>query len=171
MLIVCANFSLTISFNFFFVIVYFIQIVRLFYADVKATEQPRVDGSPNPEFIRENNLKAVSYPVGILDSLFPVYKQKNGGHQKTPSLLSTEELLKCYNEKAIGMGMGDTCYPNFLPFTMDEFERHLYIYYFNGLNPSPRIHMKFISRSAYPVQGDNFLCFLNSKLCEATQGV
>ena len=55
------------------------------------------------------------------------------------------------------MGMGDTCYPYFVIFMMDEFERHLYIYYFNYLNPSQRIHMKFKSSSYDPVQGNNFL--------------
>ena len=53
--------------------------------------------------------------------------------------------------------MGDTCYPNFVPFTMDEFERHLYLYHFNGLNLSPRIHMNIKSTIADPVQGNNFL--------------
>ena len=55
------------------------------------------------------------------------------------------------------MGRGDTCYPIFLLFTMDEFERHLYLYYFNGLNPSPRIKKKFKSIIVYPVKGNNFL--------------
>ena len=53
--------------------------------------------------------------------------------------------------------MGDTCYPNFMPFTMDEFERHLYMYYINGLNPYPGIGTKFKSRSADTVQGNYFL--------------
>ena len=33
------------------------------------------------------------------------------------------------------MGMGDTCYLKFAPMTVDELEEHLYLYYFNGLNP------------------------------------
>ena len=82
-----------------------------------------MDGSPNPEFIRENDLKEILHPVEFLDALFSVYKQKNDGHQKTPSLLSTEDFLEFSNEKVIGMDMGDTCYPNFVPFTMDEFEQ------------------------------------------------
>ena len=115
-----------------------------------------MDGSPNPEFIRKNNLKAISHPVEFVDALFCVYKQKNIGHQKTPSLLSTEDFLKWSNEKAIDMWMGDTCYPNFVPFIMDLFEHHLYLYYSNGINPYPRIQMKFKSSSADPVQGNDF---------------
>ena len=55
------------------------------------------------------------------------------------------------------MGMGDTCYTNFLHFTVDKFERNVYYYYFNDLNPSLDIHMKLKSRSADPVQGSNIL--------------
>ena len=42
--------------------------------DGKASDQPSVDGSPNPEFIRENNLKVILHPVEFVDALFPVYK-------------------------------------------------------------------------------------------------
>ena len=62
-----------------------------------------------------------------------------------------------FKQKAIDLGMGDTCYSNFVLFVMGEFERHLYLYYFNGLNPSPRIHINFKSISADPVQGNYFL--------------
>ena len=59
------------------------------------------------------------------------------------------------------MGMGDTLYPNFVPFTMDEFDRNLYFYYFNDLKSPPRIHMNFNSSSADTVQVNEFLykCF------------
>ena len=55
------------------------------------------------------------------------------------------------------MGMDDKSYPNSVSFTMEKFEHNLYIYYFNGLNLSPRIHMNFKSSSSDPVQGNNFL--------------
>ena len=94
-----------------------------------ATDQPRVYGSPNPEFIREKSLKAIYHLVRFLDALFPVYKQKKGGLWKKPSLIYTEDMLKWSNEKYIDMGMGNTCYPIFLPLTKDEFERHVYLFY------------------------------------------
>ena len=55
------------------------------------------------------------------------------------------------------MGVGDTCYPSFMPLTMDEFESHLYFYYFNGLNLSLMINMNSKYSSADTVQGNNFL--------------
>ena len=57
----------------------------------------------------------------------------------------------------IDLEMGDTFYPDFVPFTMDEFGRNLYLYYWNGLNPFPRIETKFNTSSAAPLQGKNFL--------------
>ena len=96
-------------------------------------DQPIVTVSPHQVFIWENDFKPTSHPVKILDTLFPVYKKNNGGRRNTPSLISTEELMECSNEKDIYTGMGDTFYTNFVLFTMDEFKCHLYLYYFNGL--------------------------------------
>ena len=68
--------------------------------------------------------------------------------------------------------MGDIFYPNSEPVTVGAFERHLYLYHFNGLNPYPRIETKFDSRGYDPVQGKNFLYkFLWIQCCEATQKV
>ena len=75
----------------------------------------------------------------------------------TPSLLYTEDLLKWSNEKAIDLGVDDTLYPNFVPFKMNEFDRHLYMSYFSDLKPSLRIDMNFNPSSAEPVQGNDFL--------------
>ena len=119
MLIVSAKFIPKISINFFF--------ITVFNVYGKATYQPHVSGSPNPYLMIENNLKEFSRPVKFVDAIFPVYKQKNSGIQKTPSLISTEDFMKWSNEKEIDMGVVDTCYPNFLQSSMDDFERHLYL--------------------------------------------
>ena len=55
------------------------------------------------------------------------------------------------------MGVGDTCYPCFVSLTMDEFESHLYIYYFNGLKPSPMINMNSKHSNDDTVQGRDIL--------------
>ena len=57
-----------------------------------------MNGSPNPELIRENILKLISHQVECLDVLFPVYNQNKGGFLKTPSLLSTKDLLRWSNK-------------------------------------------------------------------------
>ena len=62
LLLICANFSLNV-FDFF---LYF----RLFYTYGKATDQPHVNGSPNPEFIHKKNLKPTLHPVEFVDAIF-----------------------------------------------------------------------------------------------------
>ena len=47
------------SHNFF----YFIICYPLFYTNVKAMDHLRVENSPNPVFMWENNLKTILYPV------------------------------------------------------------------------------------------------------------
>ena len=56
-----------------------------------------MDGSPNPEFIRENDLKEILHPVEFLDALFPVYNQEKSGCQNTPSLIYIDDFLKWSN--------------------------------------------------------------------------
>ena len=57
----------------------------------------------------------------------------------------------------MNLGMGYTCYPNYVPSAMDEFERNLYLFYWNGLNPSPRIEIKHNPRIDDYVQGNDLL--------------
>ena len=116
-----------------------------------------MDGNPNTLFIQEKNLKPILHPVGFLDALFPVYNKKNGKLQKAHYFISTKDFMKWLNKTAIELGMGNAFYPNFVPFMMDNFERNLYLYYFNWLNPSPRIEMKLKSNSSDTVQGNDFL--------------
>ena len=86
-----------------------------------------MNGSPNKGFIRENILNPNYHPVKYVDSIFPVYNKKKGGSLNTPSILSTEDLMKWSNEKWINLGVGDMFYPNYVPFMMYQFERNLYL--------------------------------------------
>ena len=104
------------SYNFFDLIL----CCNLFYTDGKAKDKTCINCSPNAVFIREINLEPTSYPVEFLDALFPVYNQKKVGRQNTPSIIYNEDFMKWSNEEVIELGMGDTCNPNFVPFTMDE---------------------------------------------------
>ena len=53
--------------------------------------------------------------------------------------------------------MGYNWYTNFVPFTMDEFEQHLYLYYLNNISQSSRRAMEYNPISADSVQGNDFL--------------
>ena len=63
LLLVCANFSVS-DFDFFSF------CCCLFYKYGKATDQPRVNRSPNPVLMHKNNLKPTLHPVEFLDTLF-----------------------------------------------------------------------------------------------------
>ena len=82
----------------------FIFYFCLFCTYNKATDQPHANGIPNPAFIREKKLKPTSNPVKFVDALYPVYKRKYGGRQNTPSLISSEDLVKWSNEKLLIWG-------------------------------------------------------------------
>ena len=60
-------------------------------------------------FHKREQLEGVFATGIIYRRSFSCLQGKKGGSQKTPSILYTEDLLKWYNEKAIDMGMGDTC--------------------------------------------------------------
>ena len=54
-------------------------------------------------------------------------------------------------------GKGGTLYPHYNPFTVDEVMKHIGIYIWNGLSPSPQIDMKFQSSQISEVNGFDFL--------------
>ena len=94
LLLVCENFSLKISFNTFFIFVYV-------YTGGKSNDQPLVNGSLNLELIEENILKPTSRPVEFMDAIFTLYQKKNGRRQKTPLLLSTEDMTRWKMKKKL----------------------------------------------------------------------
>jgi len=60
--------------------------------------------------------------------------------------------------RAILMNAGSKhFYPSWKPFDIDEYNRFIALYIFQGLNPSPRISMKFNSQVEDPLQGSD-LC-------------
>ena len=83
-----------------------------------------------------------SHPYDWLDAMITTYKHL---HKKTttPHELSIKNLCTWSNEKAKLMLM-DTAvkYPTFTEFTPQEFEQYLYLFFWNGLNPSPKIEWK-----------------------------
>ncbi len=54
-------------------------------------------------------------------------------------------------------GQRGYAYPDWAPFTVEEIERHVGIYFLNGLSPSPQLEMKFSNQYEDPVNGSD-LC-------------
>ena len=92
-----------------------------------------------------------------LDAILPTYKYL---HKKTttPHELSIEKLCTCSNKKAKLMLMGTAVkYHTFTAFTPQEFEQYFYIFFWNGLNPSPQIEWKLQSEDMDPTHSSAFL--------------
>jgi hypothetical protein len=122
------------------------------------TDNVRVQGEPRQTFIRNSGLNVNSHPVEWMDAFLPVYDKKSRDPNMTPYHLSVDQLCKWSNEKAMLMQMGTKSrYPEFKPFTTEEFERWLYLFFFNGLNPSPQMEWKLRPEATDPVHSNSFL--------------
>ena len=89
--------------------------------------------------MHNHQLTVSSYPDGWLDSMIPTYKYL---HKKTttPHELYIKKLCTRSNDKSKLVLMGTAVkYPTFTEFTTQEFEQYLYLFFLNGLNPSPQI--------------------------------
>ncbi len=72
--------------------------------------------------------------------------------------MSISQWTTFANLRAILLNAGTPqYYPSWQPFTPDEYKRFLALYIYQGLDPSPRISMKFKPQSEDPLQGSD-LC-------------
>jgi len=118
----------------------------------------RTKGETRIKFMRDSRLDSRSHPVDWVDAFLPSYCKARGSKSKTPYILSSDKLCKWSNEKAMLMQMGtQSMYPNFTPFTTEEFEKYLYLFFWNGLAPSPQISMKLESEDQNPIHSNHFL--------------
>jgi hypothetical protein len=125
----------------------------------KNTTDVRVKGEPRMRFIERANLTVSSHPVDWMDAFLPVYEKKSRDPNSNPYHLSVDQLCKWSNEKAMLMQMGTKSrYPEFKAFTTEEFEQYLYLFFFNGLSPSPQLEMKLRSEQKDPIHHNAFLC-------------
>ena len=108
--------------------------------------------------MKDSRLDKNSHPVDCVDAFFPSYDKARGSKSKTPYKLSSDKLCKWSNEKAMLLQMGtQTMYPHFTPFTTEEFEKYLYLFFWNGLAPSPQILVKLESEEKNPIHSSHFL--------------
>ena len=92
-----------------------------------------------------------------LDVMLPTYKNV---HNKTttPHELYIEKLRKRSNKKSKLIMMGTAVkYHTFTEFTPQEFEQYLYIFFWNGLTPSPHIGWKLQSEDLDIIHSTAFL--------------
>lgn len=95
----------------------------------------RNHGSIRPEFVKKHIITPSTRPDEFARLFLPF--KKNMVDRKEMVLL--ELVTKWTNMKVIlaGAREGGTCYRDFHPFTVKEIQKHLGIYVFNGVAPSP----------------------------------
>ena len=66
------------------------------------------------------------------------------------------------NLKAVllGAGVPGAINPSFTPFSYQEMKQFVGLYILQGLNPSPRVDMKFSSQNEDPIQGNDLCCHM-----------
>ncbi|KAL7554400.1 hypothetical protein ACHAWF_017867 [Thalassiosira exigua] len=118
-------------------------------------------GRPCADWIWDQGLNVHSHPADWVDAFLHVYKppklkkEKNKGH---PYKHSVEQLCRWSNERARLMEMGTkSLYPEFKPFSTEEWEKYLYLIFWNGLNPSPSVQQKLATEEEDPIKPSSFI--------------
>ena len=123
-------------------------------------EQVKLQGGPKVEFLLKNRLNENSYPQDWFTSFLPVYdgSTHNPNTVNSPCWRHRWALFTNMKAMSLGAGVPGGVYLNFKPFCYQEIEHFIGLYVIQGLNPSPRIEMKFSSQQTDPLQGSD-LCF------------
>ena len=94
--------------------------------------------------------------VDWINAMLPSYNEKK--INLTPHQLSIDTMCKWSNEKALLMNMGTPdLYPTVKLFTVQELEQYLYVFFWNGLNPSPQIEWRILPEETGSIHHRSFL--------------
>ena len=112
------------------------------------------DTEASYSFCDKHDLDLESDPVEWFEAFVP---SRNKRHSTT-TIFTMENVLSWTNTKArmSNAGLGGK-YDDFTDFTLDEIMKHVGLYLYHGLAPSPQIEMKFQSEVSDPVNGSNFI--------------
>jgi hypothetical protein len=114
----------------------------------------RTEGRANLEWLNMHGLTENSLPHEWFEAVLPVNKKNSD----TAGSVSISQWTSFANLRAILMNAGTPqLYQSWKPFTPDEYKRFIALYIYQGLNPSPRVSMKFKSQVEDPLQGSD-LC-------------
>ena len=104
-------------------------------------------------FIRKHGLNLDSHPAEWFQSFLPITNTRRN------QVFSIENCLSWTNTKAMMENAGGKGgkYNDFVPFSLDEFQRHIGLYLLQALLPSLQVEMKFYSQSEDPVNGNDFV--------------
>ena len=92
------------------------------------------------------------------DVMLPRVSKYNSNGGKPGGFLFAH-LTTWLNSKAMlaNAGPSGVCYPDFVPFEVDETRYHVGIYVLQGCSPSPHVSYKFRQQRDDPVNGNNYV--------------
>ena len=122
---------------------------------VMTEKTPRETGCVDPSFIKLHNLTPKSRPDHYVDILLPMKKNTHNGKER----ISFWMMKDWTNLKAslADAGKDGSCYRDFVDFTTEKLRQHFGLYVLQGLCPSPRIEMKFHSKSQDKTHGNDLV--------------
>ena len=125
--------------------------------EVRYSVHPFTESIPDIDWCKENKLDLTSHPAEWFQAFLPI-RNKQGDNQGSMKC-SIQNLMSWTNTKAHmqSAGLGTGTYDDFKNFELNEFMRHIALYLFQGLSPSPQVEMKFRSSADDPVNGNNFI--------------
>ena len=106
----------------------------------------------NMNFIRKHKLNLLSHPALWFEAFVPIKDQ--GEDFNMEKVLSWTNMRAWLDNASLGGKYND-----FEHFTLDDLLRHIGLYLFHGLSPSPQIEMKFHRQCEDHVNGNDFVHF------------
>ena len=120
--------------------------------EVQYKKQPHSETAVNMEWARKHKLDLDSHPVHWFQAFIP-HKKRNDDDFCIENLLTWTNMRAWLDNAALGGK-----YSDFKNFTVDDIMKHIGLYLFQGLSPSPQVDMKFHPQGQDPVNGNDFIC-------------
>ncbi|GFH49623.1 hypothetical protein CTEN210_06099 [Chaetoceros tenuissimus] len=117
-------------------------------------ETERLKGVFDLDLAKSFNLTPNSHPHEFVDMFLPFTKSKA---KKLKGCWSFEEAADWSNCKAILAKAGERIYPDWDRMTTEEYRKHLGLYIFNGVSPSPSVLKKVRPQAVDAVHGNDFV--------------
>ena len=126
--------------------------------DIEYEKRPCFETVPDIDWCVSKGLNLESSPAEWFDAFVPIKNGRGSNSGHSTMAFSVENCLSWTNTKARMMNAGlGGMYDEFTNFNLTEFCRHIALYLFQGLSPSPQIEMKFKSNREDPVNGNDFI--------------
>lgn len=116
--------------------------------------------TPDENFLQKHNLNQFSNSQEWMSAFLPLQQHKSKENKWHLGQVISYTTLKA---KLMNAGQKNGPYPNFIKFTTEDIEKHVFIYVFHGISPSLGIEMKFKTQDVDPINGNDAIAeqFIN----------